>query len=309
MKQLLPIALALLLTLAGRAADGAVTVTSTPPFRIGFTTTMFTEVNIDDARAAMKVWIRTVGQERGIPIEPEPEIYDGLDRAREDLKRGHIAGIALTANLYHELRKDVEFDQLAAASNDGSVLERYTLLVQEGRATNGLAGLRGGRVVFQHTPRCCLMKQWVTGELRQAGLPACDAFFASSEDQSKASQALLAVFFGRVDAVVVTTRAYDLACELNPQLRTRLRAIATSPDLLPSLFAFRKGSSVDYRERMFDAIRNLHETPAGRQILLLAQSQRVEPQPVKALDPTMALIDTWQGGPTNAAVPAKGGAP
>lgn len=285
-----------------RADSATGTTTSDAPFRIGFTTSMFSDVNVDDARAAMKVWIRTVGNERNIPIDPEPEIYADTAAARKALVEKRIDGLALTADIYHELHADIRFELLAEAVVADQRSDQYVLLAHEQSGVNSIADLRGRSLVVFHNPRMSLAAQWVDGLLRGQGLAPSAGFFSQIEKTSKASQALLPVFFRKVDAAIVTKRALALAGELNPQLLQRLKTIATSPAVHPSLFAFREGSTAIYREQMFEAIKGLHDSPAGRQILLLAQSERVEPAPVTDMDETLRLIDEWRtaGSVTNA---------
>ena len=66
--------------LAARGADTPpATGDTNHPFRLAFTSSMFSEVNEADARAAMKVWIMTVARERNIAVDSEPHIFPNLD--------------------------------------------------------------------------------------------------------------------------------------------------------------------------------------------------------------------------------------
>ncbi len=47
-------------------------------FRIGFSRGMFTDVNENDARAAIKVWGETIAEERGVPADPDPAIFKDM---------------------------------------------------------------------------------------------------------------------------------------------------------------------------------------------------------------------------------------
>lgn len=307
-----PIVCAALLGAAAQAGRADSAVSNAAPgilFRIGFTSSMFSDVNVDDARAAMKVWIQTVGRERNIPIDPEPEIYYDIALARRALAEKRIDGLALTADLFHGLRADIAFELLTVAVNEGIRTEEYLLVVHEDAGVDSLADLRGRSLILFHNPRTCLAVEWTDGLLRAEGLPPASAFFSGIERTGKASHALLPVFFRKVDAALVTRRALKLAGELNPQVPERLRIVATSPPVYPSFFAFRTGSTVVYRDAMLEAIKGMRESPAGRQILLLAQSDQVEAMAVTNLTETMGLIDRWRGsGSTNAGVSGATGA-
>jgi phosphonate transport system substrate-binding protein len=310
LRHLLCAALLCAAALSGRAGPAASSATS-DLFRIGFSSSMFSDVNVDDARAAMKVWIRTVGHERNIPIDPEPEILFDAASARRALAEKHIDGLVLTADLFHALRADISFELLAEAVNDGVRTEEYLLVAHEAAGIASVADLRGRSLIVFHNPRTCLAVEWIDGLLRGQGLPPSSAFFSGLERTGKASHAMLPVFFRKVDAALVTRRAFKLAGELNPQVLERLKIVATSPPVHPSFFAFRTGSTALYRDDMIAAIKGLKDSTAGRQILLLAQTVEVEAAPVTNLTETMNLIDQWRSaGVTNAgAAVAPGGRP
>ena len=96
------------------------------------------------------------------------------------------------------------------------------------------------------------------------------------------SKAILQVFFRQTDAALVTVDAFDLTCELNPQLRRDLVVLASSPPFITAFLIFRPGYRL--REKFETALLDLHMTPGGRQVLTVFQSSRMEKRPISVLD-------------------------
>jgi hypothetical protein len=46
-----------------------------PPFRIAFSSGLFTDVNENDAKAALRIWGQTLPREQGIEMDPEFRIF------------------------------------------------------------------------------------------------------------------------------------------------------------------------------------------------------------------------------------------
>ena len=106
----------------------------------------------------------------------------------------------------------------------------------------------------------------------------------------KASKAVLQVFFHKTDAALVTAEVFAIACELNPQLHRDLVAIASSPEVVPSIFFFRPGLTFRFHEELETAILHAHESPAGLEVLTVFQGDSMIRQPVGCLEGARQII-------------------
>ena len=95
------IALATLLVICWDKLPAAAGSPSTPdasgrPFRMAFSSNMFTEVNENDAKASMKLWMKTVAQARQVPLDPDPTIYSDVAAIDRSLRINLPDGMGLT---------------------------------------------------------------------------------------------------------------------------------------------------------------------------------------------------------------------
>lgn len=260
------------------------------PFRLAFSASMFTEVNESDARAAMKIWIKTVADEHGIPIDPDPPIRSTVEELLR-LHRDHpVDGFALTTPEFVRLRQELEIDRFATGVTAGTISEEYVLLVRYDSGWDRLEQLQGRRLNVLLNPRMSLATLWLDTVLLEARRQPTVEFFGRVTTFNKASRVVLPVFFRQVDACLMTSKAFKLIGELNPQLARQLRILASSPEVVPSGFAYRADFVSPFRAQLLSEMTRLAATPAGRQILVLTQAERIQDNPVSCLDSTLEML-------------------
>jgi ABC-type phosphate/phosphonate transport system substrate-binding protein len=292
-------ALGLIATLATAGATGT-TAPETPapgadrPFKIAVTAAMFTTVNESEARAAMRVWIMTVAKEHEIPVDPELIVYSGAEAALRAAETDRIDAYGVTLEEFSLLSAHLAFNRMAVASRVDGFQENYVVIVRQDSGWTGLADLRGRDLLVLQNPRMSLAFVWLDTALLEKGLGRAAAFFGHIEDQNKASLVALPVFFRKASACLMTLKSFTAMQELNPQLGKQLRVLAQSPDLISSIFAFRTDFRPSYRERLFQEMHRLSESPAGQQILTLLQAQRIDEQPFSCLNSSLALLAKYR---------------
>jgi ABC-type phosphate/phosphonate transport system substrate-binding protein len=283
----------LLLKVAGlplRAADNTGT-NDLEPIRFAFSSSMFTDVNENDAKASVKAWGLALARERGVPMSTEPILLSGTARLEQALRTAAIDGAAVTTAEYLSLPSELQGTNLFLSSIGGKFTEEYLLLVHTGSSLSNLAGLQGHTVILFDNPRASLAPLWLDLILSQQGLGLATDYFGQISKAHKLAQVVLPVFFHQRDACVVTRRGFDTMCELNPQVRVQLRVLATSPALVPALGFIRRGYNSPLRKTLFSALQGLENSPAGTQVLTLFQSDQLHEEPVTLLDSARELVD------------------
>lgn len=275
------------MAMAGAAATEHVAL----PFRVGFSTRLFTEVNDTDAKASIKAWAQTVARERGINMSPSAQLYDRTGEMVVAMKQGAVDAMSVTFDEYMAISDEVETSHWFVTQTAGSLYEEYVLLVRTDSGIADLRTLEGRSIVFHDAARTSLAMDWLDHLVISHGHnEAAEGFFETIRKVGKVSAAVLPVFFGKADAAVVADSTFKLMCELNPQLRRDLKTIARSPSLVPAIMCFRKDFESPEKERVMTALRELHQTPAGEQVLMIFQSQALVLVDERPLKETAAFI-------------------
>lgn len=282
--------LGLLLGLSHAPARAGETVAPTP-FRVAFSSDMFTDVNENDAKASVKAWATSVARERGINVAAEPRIIKGLAELAAAFQSRSVDAAGITTAEYFALEPHVRWGTVFAATIGDDVTDSYLLLVHRESGFNRLADLAGRHLVIHRNPRTSLVDPWLGSLLVEARLPPATRFLGTTSATTRLSQAILPVFFRQADACVVTRRGFQTLAELNPQVGKELRVLAASPDLVATVFCFRAEFESTEMDRLMDVLRNFHRTAAGRQVLTVFQSDRLQEIPVTALAAARRLHD------------------
>lgn len=262
-----------------------------PPIRIAFTSGMFTEVKEGDARAAVKMWSKGIIQDRGIPFDPETRILDGTQAIAEAVRSEQIEALCLLTPEYWALGSEVLSGPVVLSVNEGRITEEYVLLVHRESGIGGVADLRGRSLLFHQNQRMSLAPAWLEVLLIKSGLPRTEELAGHVTHLNKLSQTVLPVFFRKSDACVVTRRGFQTMSELNPQVGRQLKVLASSPELVPTVFCFRKSYVDPAKDKMLAEMSRVHSSPGGQQVLTIFQSEALKVAPVSSLDSALALLN------------------
>lgn len=293
---ILAVVLGALLDPARLAAAERPSAVSTPApkgaFRIGVSHASFGNVNRNDATAALKAWAATVVRERHLPLDVQVEVMEQASDLKRALTDRTIEAGTLSAEEFVEIAPAVESVYVTVGT--GGFTERYAMVVRRDSGIGALGSLKGKRLVRHISAKTSPALPWLETELAHQQAGGADQFFGEIAQQDSPSKAVLQVFFRNSDACLVTTNAFHLACELNPQLERQLSLAAVSPPLVPSLLLFRPDYDSPHRQEFESAILTLHTTTAGRQVLTVFQGTRIERQPVHCLDENRTLLEEYR---------------
>lgn len=289
-------------TPAGRASVGAraptlaedpvpVLTNAAEPFRLAFMMSQFSGVNEDDARASVKVWIETVARQRGVLADLNAPIYQSLEELLRLVRSRPVHALGMSLREWARIRGEFAFDGFVTGTRKGSPAVEYLLLVRSDSDTRELAQLRRRSLRVLNDARMDLAQIWLDTMLLESGHARTANHFGALVAVQKPSLVVLPVFFGQADACLVPRQVFEVMCELNPQLRKSLRIVAASSPLVPSGLMLRADLSTPQRRTFLEEIGHLHETPAGRQILALAQAERIEYFPISHMDDSLALLE------------------
>ena len=267
----------------------------TAPVRFAFSSRLFSEVNENDAQAAMKAWGQSLSAERNIPFDPAIRILTGTEAIADAVRNQLIDVLTLPTDEYWEVSRMVPLGSIVFGTNENQITEEYVLLIRNDSEIQRLADLRGhSLVVFQNT-RTILAPTWLEIELLQHQLGRTAQFWGRVTESTKLLRVILPVFFRQADACLVSLRGFETMVELNPQIGQQLKILAKSEPVIPALLCFRGDYLSSYREKIIEEAIRVNETPAGRQTLALFQAGRLLRGDPASLASTCALLELHRG--------------
>lgn len=245
-------------------------------------------INRADAVAAAKSWMGVVARRRRFQLDGPIMISQSLAESRRLIQAGDADLVMLDAVEYLKLAPMQMIEPIGSFGSSASgAMTTYLLLAGSGTGVTRIEDLKGKRLNLSGRSMAGIGRMWLDVALTDLRQGRADQFFGQVKDVPKPSAACLPVFFGSADACVVEQREFDVLAEMNPQMRKRLKVIASSPAVTEMVIGMRTGYR-SYREEIIEALLELGNDPQGKQILLLFKTDRI----VKA-DP--ALLATLRG--------------
>lgn len=265
------LAIALVASSAWTAPSSPADQSSSPFFRYGICRSMLTEVQENDARAAMKVWAATATGARSIETDPDPILFNGPADLAVAFSQSRIDGATLTTPEYAALDPSQKADPVILGIVNGRAATEYVLLSHRDVGIKAIQDLAGRDLTCFVNPTMSVARPWLDLLLLEQGLPPAERFFGKLSQDTKLTKTVLPVFFGKSAACLVTRRGFDMMTELNPQVGRQLAILAVSPPVIPSVGVFRPTYPASQRARIESVLVRLEELPAGRQLLNLFQ--------------------------------------
>lgn len=255
--------------------------------RLAISESILGEVNLTDARLAMRLWIKLMGKDLNVVITPK--LFSNSQEIHDRARRGELDAIALNVIEYRHIADLLDTTQIISAGGSAGH-EQYLLLVKQESGIRRIEDLKGRRLYLLKSPRMCLAMDWLSNTLEAAHLGPKDRFFPAILEDAKFSKVVLPVFFGQADACLTTKQGFDTMCELNPQVGRALKAVASSPAMTLNIYIFRKGYHLPDRAKVIQAIAGLRGTVSGRQLATLFQFDELIVQDGNCLAAALGIL-------------------
>lgn len=254
-----------------------------------YSASIFRTLSRNDAMAAIRVWVDTVGRQKGFQLDCKVSVAEDVPELKRRLLAGNTGIVILDPLEYLELEGlGLLEPAFIGVNKEGELPGQFLLIDVQGSGSGAVSGLRGKSLAVEAVSRADLGRKWLEILLREAGLGPADGFFSSMSSVPNPSAAVLPVFFGKLGAGVVDKLSFDVMKEMNPQLGSKLRVVAASPPLLQAILCVDK-RHVEHRQQLMESLLELHRDVAGRQILLVFKSNRLIPTAPHALEPVRSL--------------------
>ncbi|MGJ5819684.1 phosphate/phosphite/phosphonate ABC transporter substrate-binding protein [Paludibaculum fermentans] len=258
------------------------------PVRLALSESIVGDVNLNDARAAMKVWVALMTKDLNVQIDPK--LFSTTQEIQDRMRKGDLDAAALNVLEYRQIAELLDSSQIVAAGGAAG-LEQYLILVKQNSGIRQLSDLQGKRFCLLKSPRMCLASDWLLTILDAAHQGPAGQFFSSITVDTKFSRVVLPVFFGQAEACLTSKRGFETMCELNPQVARELTAIASSPLMVLSFYIFRRHYQEQNRRRLIKVISGLRNSTAGQQLATLFQFEELMVKDAGCLTTALAILD------------------
>jgi len=277
--------LALAVLLAGASSEAQGTQ-GTPTFRLGYSSETISDAGAE-AEVVTRALVGRIALRTGV-LRPETRSFSDLKTLEAAIKSGQLDVVIVTGDEYVRLEGETKLEPALSAVRGGMDFLDLGVVVRRGSGISSLRDLRGRAVLNSKDQSRVLQTVWLDTELMSLGLESA-SMFSSFKESRNPSHAIMAVFFGQVDACVVALPTFKIAAELNPQIAEQLKVIVASPPFPRGVIAFSAGYDKASRDNAYETMLELNEDPEGRQILGAFKQDRMTPLRVALLENSRRL--------------------
>ncbi|MGJ8650127.1 MAG: PhnD/SsuA/transferrin family substrate-binding protein [Opitutaceae bacterium] len=264
-----------------------------PEVRIILSSSGLSGVNVNDTISAFRVWTNELTKGLNMRVSDTVLVLDSVEEINRELDSGANHLVSLSISEYLNCGSARFSEKIYIGKNDGKVGARYLLLVRDDAPITELGDLSGKKLVCYDHRETSLSDEWFQYQLMQADLkPAGELLQSYSKDQDL-SKTVLGVFFGNQDACIVSDSSFELLCELNPQLKARLRVLMQSPQVIGGALFTQVGYDPELEVLVEQSLDTLGDKISGHQILTLFRSNSVIVADLSELAETIGLYKKW----------------
>jgi len=263
--------------------------------RMGYSGNLFTDANHRDALVAVELWAENLAVQIEKRVTPQITLFGDPEAIVHAIQVGEVDLLSLSTLDYLRIRDRVALEPALVSVIGKEAEQKYILLVRQDREIESLEELRDGELMVEiGKSEDSVPQLWLATQLLERGLGEAEQFFGMVKPVRKTSQAVLPVFFGQKDVALVRKSAFETQVELNLQLGQELTVLVTSPGLLPALACFTEGIDAEMKRLVQKAALTLHQSPKGKQILTMFQTEKLLPFRAEQLEPIVDLVKEYE---------------
>jgi len=240
--------------------------------RTGFYLKSFPDLARVDLEVALRFWSDEVGQEVG--ISSEVYIYDYLQQMRNDFDQKQLAG------------------GYKIILNGSGTEDKLLVVRHKGSGLKGFEGVQGKDLSLLDYDSMSAMYANLLS-LKSFGKKAAK-LFKKINYEVKSDQLIYQLFFNKTDVILVYQASYELACELNPQIRQQTYVASVLPQIPRGVGFFHRSVPAEFRDFVLTEIGKLDTYPRGRQLLALFKAEKTVRSNLSDLDTTKQLKQGYQ---------------
>lgn len=168
---------------------------------------------------------------------------------------------------------------------------KILLVVRKDSGINSIEQLKGKKLSTQKSIASDVGGLYMETLFLEHQLPSMKNFFSEIQNSETSNTALVDLFFKKVDVTLMSETQFDIATELNPQLRTQTKILEASEPYLIFVAALSKNTPEQEVNGIKNSLFNVHKTAKGRNILNLMKMQGFQEIASTELDNVRALVE------------------
>ncbi|MCG8039591.1 MAG: phosphate/phosphite/phosphonate ABC transporter substrate-binding protein [Candidatus Thiodiazotropha taylori] len=247
------------------------------------------DANATDTTIATDMIIREVFGTMG--MKSEIVVYEDKSRLTDDLANNRIDAVFINTIDFLDMQHLIDMERLFTVIYGDRAEQTVLLLVRESDNLDGMSGLQGKSISIPAGHY--LGRTYLEVLLMESDYPPAEHYFSSVHETIDTNSAIVDLIFNKTDAALVSDIAFELASELNPRIRTNLKPLAESQEMIPQIIGLNKNISEKNKARIDDIMSKSHENKRIKHLLSLFRANKFIKLNQSDISSTRQLIDRY----------------
>ncbi len=264
-------------------------------YGVAFLRSMYSNINYNDAKAALKVYIDELQKKLLTGYKMKPVMYDNVEDLLKHYSKENLADITLAPIDFLKYKSRLSLYPVLVSSGYKSLFENYLILIRKNsriKNIKDLADKKFGIVVIEDNS---VPLMWLEVELKKKlSFTNKKNFFKQIILGKSESKLILSLFFNQIDACLVSKSTFDTMVDLNFQIKNQIEILSESPGYLTAISSFtKKFKESKYSTDLFNTLLKLDNYPAGKQLFALSKTAKIIPYKQEYMDNIRKLIHDY----------------
>lgn len=209
------------------------TVQAETEYVIGLTQQSLRSASVEEVENGFNYQLKDIG--KGKDYSMKIKTYPNSGQIVNLLENRKIVGYFGSTKLFIDNQSLFNPDLLLTPVLTDNVMQRYILLVRKDSGIDNIAKLKNTSISYCEADEVGMM--YLRKLLKDNNIIDINTFFSKLVIKKNPNLDISAVFFKETKASLVLEADFQVAAELNPQLKQQLVVLKTSPEYIVGLFA------------------------------------------------------------------------
>jgi phosphonate transport system substrate-binding protein len=261
---------------------------------VAFLRTMFLNADYNDAKAAIKVYVQNLQDQLLTGFSMKPVYFENTDDLLKNYSKENLAVISLSSIDYLAYKSRLSLYPILVNSGQSDPLENYLIVIRKDENINNIAALADKKIGMPPKANDPIPVMWMDVLIESGKTAKREKSFNNIITDKTESQLILSLFFGQLDACLVSKTSFETMVEINPQIGRQLTILNSSPGYLRVVSSFTmKFKNSIYSNELLKHLTTLDNYAAGRQLFALTKTAKIIPYKDEYLNNVRDLISTY----------------
>ncbi len=251
----------------------------------GFLLDAFPDIERADLEVALKYWAEELG--RQVNIAATVKIYHDLKQMQLDFEHDKINFIILPPLAIVNYFDPNQLADGYKAYTAGKATEDLLVVTLKQSKINSFGDVKNKHLSLLLNDKVSEMYANILA-LERFNQKAHNVFHLINYTY-KSPQLIYKLFFKQTDVIFIYQNAYDLAIELNPQIKSKTQIIDKLVGIQRGIGFFHKSVDKQFRNKVITEMEQIHNYPQGQQLLNIFFSEKAVRSKVSDLKVTQQL--------------------